>query len=173
MPKKIDLSASDLIQLLKLEEHPEGGYYRQTYKSYELIPREVLPPRYESPRSYGTSIYYLLTKETCSRLHKVASDETFHFYFGAPVEMLLLFPDNRADIVVLGHNILARQQPQYTVPKGIWQGSKILQDPDYPDYALMGTTVAPGFEYDDFELAKRAELLAEYKEFEKQILDLT
>ncbi|MBX9772748.1 MAG: cupin domain-containing protein [Candidatus Obscuribacterales bacterium] len=172
MPKKIDLSASDLIQLLKLEEHPEGGFYRQTYKSYELIPKEVLPPRYESPRSYGTAIYYLITKEKCSRLHKVASDETFHFYFGAPVEMLLLFPDKRAENIVLGHNILARQQPQFTVPKGIWQGSKIRDEEDSPDYALLGATVAPGFEYADFELATRAEILAEYQDFESQISDL-
>lgn len=173
MPKKIDLSASDLIQLLKLEEHPEGGYYRQTYKSFELIPKEVLPSRYESQRSYGTSIYYLLTDKCCSRLHRVQSDETFHFYFGAPVEMLLLFPGERAETVVLGHNILAREQPQFTVPKGIWQGGSIRQDPDYPNYALLGTTVSPGFEYEDFELGKRAELLAEYKDFEKQILALT
>lgn len=173
MPKQIDLSASDLIQLLKLDEHPEGGFYRQTYKSYELIPRDVLPPRYESPRSYGTAIYYLLTKETCSRLHKVASDETFHFYFGAPVEMLLLFPDKRAETVTLGHNILARQQPQFTVPKGIWQGSKIKPDDESPDYALLGTTVSPGFEYEDFELANRSEIIAEYKEFEELILALT
>jgi uncharacterized protein len=173
MPKKIDLSASDLIQLLKLEEHPEGGFYRQTYKSYELMEKDVLPPRYESPRSYSTAIYYLLTKDSVSRLHRVASDETFHFYFGAPVEMLLLFPGNRAETVVLGHNILAREQPQFTVPQGIWQGSKIKEDPEYPDYALLGTTVSPGFEYEDFELAKRAEILAEYKDFEQQILALT
>lgn len=173
MPKKIDLSASDLIQLLKLEEHPEGGFYRQTYKSYEQIPKEVLPARYANQRSYGTAIYYLLTKETCSRLHKVASDETFHFYFGAPVEMLLLFPDKRAETIVLGHNILNREQPQFTVPKDIWQGSKVRQDPDCPDYALLGTTVSPGFEYDDFELAKRSDLIAEYQEFEAQIISLT
>lgn len=173
MPKKIDLSASDLIQLLRLEEHPEGGFFRQTYKSYENIPKEVLPARYGSQRCYGTSIYYLLTKDTCSRLHRVASDETFHFYFGAPVEMLLLFPGARAERVTLGHNILNREQPQFTVPQDIWQGSKLKLDPDYLDYALLGTTVSPGFEYDDFELAKRADLLSEYAEFEQDILSLT
>lgn len=117
-------TADQIRTLLNLKPHlEEGGYFIETYRSSETILEKVLPSRYEGVRTFGTAIYYLLTPETFSAMHRLRSDEIFHFYLGDPVEMLQLWPDGPGRIVILGSDILDRMQPQVVVPRGVWQGA--------------------------------------------------
>jgi predicted cupin superfamily sugar epimerase len=162
-------TAEELIAFLHLQPHPrEGGYFRETYRSADLLPTPA--PHYRGPRCAGTAIYYLLTPTTCSALHRLGSDEIFHFYLGSPVRMLQLFPDGRGKEVVLGPDVLGGQSVQVVVPRGVWQGS-VLEPGG--DFALLGCTVAPGFEYADYESANRAELIQRYPAFADFIERLT
>jgi hypothetical protein len=113
------ITADQIKTLLNLKSHPqEGGYFIETYRSLESIPEEALPDRYKGYRSYATAIYYLLTPETFSSIHRLQSDEIFHFYLGDPVEMLQLFPDGSGKIFILGTDILNGMKPQLIVPRG-------------------------------------------------------
>jgi uncharacterized protein len=152
------MSADDLIRHLGLTPHPkEGGYFRETYRAAESY--GALPARYSGSRSAGTAIYYLLTPNTYSALHRLQSDEIFHFYLGGPVRMLQLDADGRGRTIVLGPDVLNGQQLQVVVPRGVWQGS--LLEPG-GDFALVGCTVAPGFEYADYESSDRDALIKQY-----------
>jgi predicted cupin superfamily sugar epimerase len=165
------LTAAELIALLQLQPHPrEGGYFRETYRSDDLLASPALPARYGGPRCAGTAIYYLLTPDTCSALHRLASDEVFHFYLGSPVRMLQLWPDGQGKEIVLGPDLTRGQSVQVLAPRGVWQGS--LLEPG-GEWALLGCTVAPGFEYADYESGDRAELLARYPAFAGLIERLT
>ena len=162
-------SAEQLIQHLGLVPHPkEGGYFRETYRSAES--HGELPSRYSAPRCMGTAIYYLLTPTTYSALHRLQSDEIFHFYLGDPIRMLQLGPDGHGRTVVLGPDVLHGQQLQVVVPRGIWQGSLLESG---GTFALLGCTVAPGFEYVDYEAGDRQTLLHLYPEFADLIQKLT
>lgn len=153
------MTADDLIRQLKLEPHPkEGGFFRETYRSVESIAPGSLDSRYGSARAMSTAIYYLLTPSTFSALHRLKSDEVFHFYLGSPVQMLQLLPDGTSRTIILGPDLLQRQEVQVMVPQGVWQGSYLLDG----DFALLGCTVAPGFEYRDYESASRGELIRQY-----------
>ncbi|HOV13635.1 MAG TPA: cupin domain-containing protein [Spirochaetota bacterium] len=162
------MNYEDIIKSLNLKPHPEGGYYNETYRSDEMI--NSLPKRYEGNRVFSTCIYYLLTKDTFSMIHKIKSDEIFHFYMGDPVEMVNLYEDGSGKILTIGSDILKGHLPQIIVKKDVWQGAKLV---DGGNFALLGTTVAPGFDFDDFETAKREQLLQKYPEFQKIILKLT
>jgi len=144
-------NVTELIAALDLKPHPEGGYYRETYRSDKVAG--------EPPRALSTAIYYLLVADTFSELHRLTADEIFHFYLGDTVEMLQLFEDGQAKIVKLGQNLAAGEQLQVVLPAGVWFGSRLVAG---GTYALMGTTVAPGFDFADFERGSRAELLAKY-----------
>ncbi|MFI5326926.1 MAG: cupin domain-containing protein, partial [Candidatus Rokuibacteriota bacterium] len=151
------LSVEALRRILGLVPHPvEGGYFAEIYRSADLIPASGLPSRYRTTRAAGTAIYYLLTPDTFSAMHRLASDEIFHFYLGDPVEMLHLHPDGTHQIIVLGPDLETGQRPQVVVPRDTWQGARLIPG---GQYALMGTTVAPGFDYADYETAPRARLL--------------
>jgi uncharacterized protein len=144
------MTAADVISLLELVPLPrEGGYYRETYRSTVV----------HHDRSLCTVIYYLLTPETKSLLHRLKSDELWHFYQGDVVEQTLLYPDEDLEIIELGHNLPAGRQVQSLVPAGVWQGARLLPG---GSWALMGCTVAPGFDFSDWELADRAQLLQHY-----------
>lgn len=163
----------ELIELLGLEPLPyEGGLFTQSYKSPERIPQEALPERYTTSKSFGTAIYYLLTAEadSFSALHRLPTDEIYHFYLGDPVELLLLFPGGGSQRVVLGQDLLGGQQVQFLAPKEVWQGSRVI---DGGAYALLGTTMAPGYEDEDFLLGEREALLAEYPDQAALIKKLT
>jgi predicted cupin superfamily sugar epimerase len=165
------LTAEALIQHLGLAPHPkEGGYFRETYRAAESWPAAALPPRYRGERSAGTAIYYLLTPNTCSALHRLQSDEIFHFYLGGPVRMLQLLPDGGGQTLLLGPDLLAGQHLQAVVPRGVWQGSFL--EPGHP-FALLGCTVAPGFDYVDYDSADRQALLRQYPEQAELIRRLT
>ena len=165
------LTAQEIIQKLGLVAHPaEGGFYRETYRSDEEIPVGSLPGRYRSPRAFSTAIYYLLTPETCSRMHRLQSDEIFHFYLGDPVKMLLLHPDGSSEEIVLGQDINAGQQLQVIVPKNTWDGSFLMSG---GRFALLGTTVSPAFEFADYEDGERDGLIKMYPGKKDLILRLT
>ena len=167
------LTADQIIKLLGLEPLPEeGGLFRQTYRSAEQIPAAALPPRYAAPRRFATAIYYLLTDDpgSFSALHRLKTDEVYHFYLGDPVEMLLLHPDGNSERIVLGQDLAAGQQVQFVAPAGAWQGSRPVRG---GRYALLGTTMAPGYEQQDFELGGQKELLRGYPEQAELIRGLT
>lgn len=162
-------NAEEIIKLLQLQPHPkEGGYFRETYRSADSF--TDLPSRYRGKRSASTAIYYLLTPESFSAMHRLASDEVFHFYLGSPVEMLNLFPDGHGTVVSLGSDLTAGQSPQIMVPAGVWQGSRLASG---GQFALMGTTVAPGFDFADYESGQREKLIEQYPQFAKMIRELT
>ncbi|CAN5485832.1 cupin domain-containing protein [soil metagenome] len=142
---------NQLIKSLDLAPHPEGGYYRETYRSSEVIGSPA--------RAVSTAIYYMLVPDTFSELHSLTADEIFHFYLGDTVEMLQLFEDGQTKIVKLGHNLAAGEQLQVVLPAGVWFGSRLVAG---GSYALMGTTVAPGFDFADFRKGDRSELIAKY-----------
>ena len=154
------MDAKTVIELFNLKPLPfEGGYFRETYRSEDRIEAGHLPGRYKTGRNICTAIYYLLTPDTVSKIHRLQSDEVFHFYLGDPVMMLLLYPDGRSDTVTLGSDIAIGHNIQLVVPRGVWQGARLCEG---GRFALMGTTVAPGFKPDDFELAERRELLNKF-----------
>jgi predicted cupin superfamily sugar epimerase len=165
------LTADQVITLLNLKPHPdEGGYFVETYRSLEALSEKALPSRYKGVRSFGTAVYYLLTPESFSTMHRLQSDEIFHFYLGDPIEMLQLSPDGSGRILILGSDILHGIQPQVVVPRGVWQGARLLDD---GKFALLGTTVSPGPEFVDYESGRRNDLAKSYPQFRDLITALT
>jgi uncharacterized protein len=165
--------AETIIAALGLAPHPiEGGFFRETYRAGAEIAAASLPAAYitSTNRSLGTAIYYLLTAETFSEMHRLPTEEVFHLYLGGPVRMLQLFPDGSGREVVLGCDILGGEQPQVVVPAGVWQGSRL--EPGVA-FALMGATMAPGFEYRDYEQGRREPLVREYPDHAERIRQLT
>jgi uncharacterized protein len=170
-----EITAAELKKRLRLEPHPrEGGWFRQTWRAEEAIPAAALPARYvsgrEAGRSAGTAIYYLLEPESFSEMHRLASDEVFHFYLGDAVEMLQLFPDGSGRRAVLGQDVLQGQLLQTVVPQGVWQGSRLVEG---GKFALLGCTVSPGFEYADYASGQREELVRGWQEWAEMIGRLT
>lgn len=164
-------TADQIRTLLHLKPHPEeGGYFIETYRSSETISEKALPSRYKGRRSFGTAIYYLLTTETFSAMHRLRSDEIFHFYSGDPVEMLQLWPDGSGRVVILGSDILNGMQPQVVIPRGVWQGARLLKN---RKFALLGATVSPAFEFADYESGRRDELVKSYPKFRGLIIALS
>jgi predicted cupin superfamily sugar epimerase len=164
-------AAAAIIARLGLSPHPkEGGWFRETYRSREVLAPIGLAPRYGAARSVATAIYYLLTPDTVSALHRLASDEGFHFYAGDAVEQLRLHPDGRGEVVILGSDFRAGMAPQSVVPQGVWQGARLVPG---GRYALLGCTVAPGFDYADYEAGARVPLAAAYPGFAALIAALT
>ena len=163
------MTADELIRQLNLQPHPkEGGYFREMYRAAEA--HGALPARYQGSRSFSTAIYYLLTPATFSALHRLQSDEIFHFYLGDPVRMLQLDPNGQGRTIVLGSGVQNGQHVQVVVPRGVWQGSCL--EPG-GKFALLGCTVAPGFEYADYESGIRQALVAQYPDFAEMIRRLT
>jgi len=166
------MTAGEVKELLGLEPHPrEGGWFIQTYAASESIPAEVFASaRYGGQRRCSTAIYYLLEPDTFSEMHRLRSDEIFHFYAGDAVEMLQLAPDGTGRTIVIGNDLVRGQRPQVAVERGVWQGSRLAPG---GAWALLGCTVAPGFEYEDYDSAGRDELTARWPEFADWIAALT
>jgi predicted cupin superfamily sugar epimerase len=162
-----------LIEMLGLEPLPiEGGWFRQTWVGDAQVPAVALPARYGRPKPAGTAIYYLLTGEpdSFSALHRLPTDEIYHFYLGDPVEQLLLHPDGRVERVVLGPDLAAGQRVQHVAPRDTWQGSRLVAG---GRVALLGTTMAPGFDPLDFEPGTRDALTAAFPSAAEMITALT
>ena len=149
--------ANEVIKKLDLKPLPgEGGYFRETYKSDIDLPASTVGIRSQSIRHISTAIYYLVTPESFSALHRIKSDEVFHFYAGDPVEMIQIDESGTSTPITLGSDVLNGQSPQVLVRRGTWQGLKLKAD---GKWALMGTTVAPGFEFEDFELGDQEKMV--------------
>jgi uncharacterized protein len=163
------VSPEELKTILKLEPHPvEGGFFRRTYTSALTMETE------RGKRAAGTAIYYLLEPGTFSEMHRLTSDEIFHFYLGDPVEMLQLHPDGRSALFTLGPDIAGGQHVQLTVPAGVWQGTRLLDDSKAGGkMALLGCTVTPGFEFADYTSGSYDELAAEWPAEAERIKSLT
>ena len=164
------LTAKQVIELLDLRPLPvEGGHFRQTYAARRTID---LGPPHTIPRPVSTAIFYLLTNEPdgFSAMHRLPSDEVYHFYLGDPVEMLQLHPDGGSELVLLGRDIAAGQHLQVVVPAGSWQGSRLVEG---GDFALMGATMAPGYAESDYEGGSAAELSGLYPDRSGLIRQLT
>ncbi len=169
LPPQINKAAA-IINRLQLKSHPEGGWYREVYRSDEIMPANSLPERYLEPHCINTSIYFLLESGDFSAFHRIRSDETWHFYLGSPVIIYIIFPDGKYKEVVLGNNLIDNQQLQYTILRGCWFAAKV-QDED--SFALVGCTVSPGFEFADFELGERGKLIAQFPKYTQLISRLT
>jgi predicted cupin superfamily sugar epimerase len=151
-------TAAQIIERLKLVPLTiEGGHFRETYRAELSVPVGALSNDYGGDRNVSTAIYYLLTPDTFSAIHIIKSDEVFHFYAGDAVEMLQFWPDGSVRVVIISNDLAAGHEPQLVVPAGVWQGCRLVRG---GKWALMGCTVAPGFDYADFALADRAELVA-------------
>jgi predicted cupin superfamily sugar epimerase len=162
----VSLSAADICRLLRLEPHPlEGGFFRETYRS-----TQGMRSASGGERAAATAIYYLLTPGTFSSLHRLPGDELFHFYLGDPVEMLQLWPHGSVRHMLIGSDIAAGMQPQVIVPGGVWQGCRLREG---GSLALMGTTMSPGFDPEDFEIGERSSLISAYPNARESILRLT
>jgi len=159
-------SGTELIKFLELEPLPlEGGYFKRSFQSTQSI---ELGKGYEQP--LGTGIYFLLTKDSFSALHRLIEDEVYHFYLGDPVELIELSPTLDMKRTFLGQNLAAGQLVQYPVLKNTWHGSRLIEG---GAWALLGTTMAPGFVWEDFELGNREHLISIYPKHKQLILELT
>jgi predicted cupin superfamily sugar epimerase len=147
------------IEKLGLEPHPEGGYFRQTYKANLVMVKEVLPREFAGNRAVSTAIYFLLEGENFSAFHRLRSDEVWHFYAGDPLVVHVIEPEGKYSRILLGCDLEAGQVLQAVVLAGCWFASHVA---DWKSFAVVGCTVAPGFEFEDFEMGKREELGARY-----------
>lgn len=159
------MDIEEIKSLLHLQPHPrEGGFFAETYRSVLTCDTSA------GGRSVATAIYYLLTPGSFSEMHRLPGDEMFHFYLGDPVEMLQLYPDGSSEMIVLGTDIASGMKLQHVVPGGIWQGSRLRSG---GSFALLGTTMSPGFAYEDYVSGKAEDLLREWPQQTEMIRALT
>ncbi|MFC1452229.1 cupin domain-containing protein [Verrucomicrobiota bacterium] len=163
-------SAEKWIKALDLKRHPEGGYFAETYRSAARVPGSALAAPLRGDRSLTTAIYFLLESGDVSALHRLRSDEVWHFYAGSSLRLYLIDPDGEGREVRLGRCDDQGEAPQAVVPAGTWFGARVSQP---GSYALCGCTVSPGFEFEDFELGRREELLRRFPGHREWILSLT
>ncbi len=164
------LSAEAVVELLQLEPLPaEGGFFRRTWQSAYRQQMDLAGPYRGATRSFGTAIYYLITQRDFSAMHQVSSDELWHFYAGDPLEQLLLFDDGKGEIVKLGNQLEQGYVPQRVVPAGVWQGTALAPS---GEWALVGCTVCPGFEYADYTHGNEDSLVQAYPRYAKMITRL-
>ncbi|MEI6822226.1 MAG: cupin domain-containing protein [Bacteroidota bacterium] len=144
------------INHLQLLKHPEGGYYKEVYRSEELINQNHLPNRFNGDRCFCTAIYFLLQKNDFSAFHRIKSDETWHFYQGTSLTLYMIDESGVLTSSILGNNPENNESLQITIPQNTWFAAHVN---DKSSYTLTGCTVAPGFDFADFELGKRNELI--------------
>lgn len=162
------LTKEELINELSLKPHPEGGFFKEIYRSQEVIPQSALSEKYNGDRNCCTAIYFMLTADTFSAFHRINQDEIWHFYQGSVIDLHLISPEGEHDLIRVGSNILNGEVPQYVVPAGYWFAAKVNEG-----FALVGCTVSPGFDFDDFELAKREELADRFPQHKDLITAFT
>lgn len=154
----------NIISQYKLMPHPEGGYYKETYRSEEIIPTEGLPARFSGVRNFSTAIYFLLLKNLFSAFHRIKSDECWHFYEGDSLHVHVLRTDGSYELIRLGKNREIGEVYQAIVPAGAWFASETTGE-----YSFVGCTVAPGFDFQDFELAEADSLKLTYPDRQELI----
>lgn len=158
-----------LVEQLKLNTHPEGGFYKEIYRSNQIIPKVSLKG-FSGDRSFCTSIYFLLTSENFSAFHRIKQDEIWHFYEGQALSVHVIYPNGDYKEHRVGINFEKGEAPQLVVPAGCWFASSVEEK---DAYSFVGCTVAPGFDFDDFELALENNLSALYPQHTKIIQKLT
>lgn len=164
--KKLD----EIIQKLELKPHPEGGYFRETYRCKGEIPKDCLGSEFSDKRNFSTCIYFLLTSDSFSAFHRIKQDEIWHFYYGSPICLHIINKEGVYSKVIIGNDFLEGQIPQFIVPAGDWFAATVLNS---ESFSLMGCTVSPGFDFDDFELPLRSELVTLFPEHKEIITELT
>jgi len=165
-----DGNAGYWIEKLQLEPHPEGGYFRQSYRSEVVIAREALPAGFSGPRAVSTAIYFLLEGKNFSAFHRLRSDEVWHFYGGDPLVVHVIEPEGNYFRILLGRDLDAGQVLQGVVRAACWFASHVA---DWNSFSVVGCTVAPGFDFEDFEMGKREELATLYPQHRGLIGQLT
>ncbi|HEX9078504.1 MAG TPA: cupin domain-containing protein [Desulfuromonadaceae bacterium] len=163
-------TAAYWIDRLSLVRHPEGGWFRETYRAAETIPAAGLPCRYPGERPFSTAILFLLESGDVSALHRLKSDEVWHFHDGAPLKVHVITPEGSGREILLGRNPDDGEQFQAVVPAGCWFGAEPAGS---GGFSLVGCTVAPGFDFSDFELAVRTGLITRFPRHETLIRRLT
>ncbi len=164
-------SAAYWVEKYQMQPHPEGGYFVETYRAAEQIPNAALPDRFDGSRAFSTAIYFLLEGHHFSALHRIQADEVWHFYAGDSLEVFVIQPSSGAlEVIRLGPDPEAGEMFQAVVPAGAWFGSRPVAG---AAYSLVGCTVAPGFDFADFELAERAVLLAAFPQHRVVVERLT
>jgi predicted cupin superfamily sugar epimerase len=158
------------IERLNLSSHPEGGFFAETYRAKGIIPKSILSENFSGNCAYSTAIYFLLTGDTFSAFHRIASDEMWHFYDGDPLSIFFFDTLGNLHEKVLGLDIEKNQFPQLVIPAGVWFASRCQ---NRNGFTLSGCTVAPAFDFADFELAKYEELAKEYPKHSELIRKLT
>jgi hypothetical protein len=158
------------IDALGLIPHPEGGYYRETYRAALSIAREALPSQFTGPRLVSTAIYFLLDGDNFSAFHRLRSDEMWHFHVGSPLGVHVIDRDGRHSEIAVGDDPESGEALQAVVKAGCWFASRVR---DRTSFSLVGCTVAPGFDFADFELGTRSELVRLYPQHRQLIEELT
>ena len=155
-----------IVETLNLTSHPEGGYFRETYRSDEQIDSEYLPRRYSGSRNLCTAIYYLITSDSFSAMHRLKSDEVLHFYMGDTASVFMIYPSGKGKELKLGRDLGDGAVPQVVVPQNVWFGIRVAGG---GEYTLLGSTVSPGFDFDDFEMGRRESLTSRYPQHTERI----
>ncbi|MBK3517175.1 cupin domain-containing protein [Carboxylicivirga marina] len=159
-----------IIKALNLSPHPEGGYFKETYRSVGEIKEESLGAEYKGSRNYSTCIYFLLTSDSFSVFHRIKQDEIWHFYDGSPIRLHVITPEGHYSNHIIGADVLAGELPQFVVAGGCWFAAEV---PDEEAYSLVGCTVSPGFSFEDFDLRPRKELITLFPHQKEVICKLT
>jgi predicted cupin superfamily sugar epimerase len=154
-------TVEELIKHYTLQSHPEGGWYKESYKSIEVISSNALPGRFSGDRAFSTAIYFLLEEGNFSAFHRIKSDECWHFYTGGPLLVYVIFPSGKLEIIGLGNDFSRGELFQYVVPANCWFASRPAPG---SSFSFVGCTVSPGFEFADFELANADVLQKIYPE---------
>jgi hypothetical protein len=154
----------------KLQPHPEGGYFSEVYRSDEIIKKELLPSRFDGDRCFSTSIYFLLEGKQTSKFHRLKSDEQWHFYDGCAVKIYTLNDNGELSVIHLGKDISKGAVFQMVIKRNHWFAAELT---DKNSFALVGCVVSPGFDFNDFKLAKSEELIAKYPQYKDLILMFT
>jgi predicted cupin superfamily sugar epimerase len=165
----MDPKSNKLISLLKLKPHPEGGFFKETYRSKGKITSKS-KSRFPNRRNFSTAIYFLLLKGSVSKFHRIKSDEAWHFYLGGPLTILEIDSKGKMKKTILGRDLESGEKLQHIVPAGSWFGSYLDSS---TEFALVGCTVAPGFDFKDFEMANQKVLLKKFPKYREEILQLS
>ncbi|MDZ7740440.1 MAG: cupin domain-containing protein [Bacteroidota bacterium] len=159
-------NAQHWIDKLQLQKHPEGGYFKEVYRSDENIDKLALHERYGGDRNFSTAIYFLIDADDFSAFHKLNSDEIWHFYEGKPLIIHMISRDGKLTQQTLGHDWENGERPMVVIPKHTWFAAEMI---DKKTYCLFGCTVAPGFDFKDFILADKSKLTQQFPQHEELI----
>ena len=159
-----------LVKQLNLKKHPEGGFFRETYRSKEIIPKKALPKRFNGDRSFSTGIYYLLCKDDFSAFHRIKQDELWHFYGGTSLIIHVIDTEGVYSLVKLGRDLSEGESLQTIINAGCFFAAEVR---DKNSFSLVGCTVAPGFDFQDLEILKREELIGLFPKHEALIKRFT